>query len=155
MQKIISGILHLFLAALVLSSTTGFVVGQHYCGGKVVHTAFLHKAEGCGMKGDQNSKGCEWRNSLSRLPDGEKQFVQTPCCLDVIQLIQSELPQEKWQQKELQDAKPLPTAPVVVLQSHSPSVIQVLALQHLAKAPPPPLPAERFDLPVFVQSFLL
>ncbi len=139
----------------MLSSSTGFVVGKHYCGGKVVHTAFMHEAAGCGMKSDEDRSSCG-REEKPHTPQQQDQMHQTPCCQDVLQLIQPETPQEKLQNQELQTGKSLPTAPAMTPLAALHKAFPKDAFQHLAKAPPPPLLyLKELNLLAFVQVFLL
>lgn len=47
-MKAIRPILCLFLAVLVLVSSTSFMVGMHLCNGEIKNIAFLTHADGCG-----------------------------------------------------------------------------------------------------------
>jgi len=49
-MKIIKTISVVALALLVLLSSTSFMVGIHFCGGKMKNVALLSKAEDCGME---------------------------------------------------------------------------------------------------------
>ena len=49
-MKAIRSISVVFLAMLVLVSSTSFMVGIHLCGGRVQNVAFLSKADGCLME---------------------------------------------------------------------------------------------------------
>lgn len=59
MKSVFHKILSLFMAFVVLFSTTSFTVNMHYCGGTLVETAIFQKAKGCGMEMDKPStEGC-------------------------------------------------------------------------------------------------
>ncbi|GAA4282249.1 HYC_CC_PP family protein [Gaetbulibacter aestuarii] len=49
MKKALFKILASTMALLVFFSTLSFTVDMHFCGDKLVETAFFHKAKGCGM----------------------------------------------------------------------------------------------------------
>ena len=42
------------MAFLVMFSTMSFTINMHYCGDRLVDTAFFHKAKGCGMEMDES-----------------------------------------------------------------------------------------------------
>ena len=59
MKSVFHKILSLFMAFVVLFSTTSFTVNMHYCGGTLVETAIFQKAKGCGVEMDKPStEGC-------------------------------------------------------------------------------------------------
>ena len=49
-MRSIRNILSVVFAALVLFSSTSFVIGVHRCGGSIQTVAILHKAAGCAME---------------------------------------------------------------------------------------------------------
>lgn len=49
-MKKFRSILSIVLAALVLVSSTSFIVGMHYCSGEIQHIALFTKAESCEME---------------------------------------------------------------------------------------------------------
>ena len=105
------------------------------------------------MKSDDDRSSCN-RDENGNSP--QDQISQTPCCQDVLQFIQSETPQEKLQNQELQAGKLLPTAPAITPLTTWRKALSQNACQHLAKAPPPPLLyLKDLDLLAFVQVFLL
>jgi hypothetical protein len=65
-MKIVRTIAAVILAFLVLVSSTNFVIGVHYCMGKVKDVAFLTKADAC--------------KNETKLPPCHKQTK--PCCED-------------------------------------------------------------------------
>lgn len=55
MKEKISKIVSVFLAFVVLLSTTSFTVDMHYCGDFLVDTGVFSKAETCGMEEEKPS----------------------------------------------------------------------------------------------------
>ena len=53
MKKALFKIVASFMAFLVFFSTLSFTVDMHFCGDKLVETAFFHKVKGCGMTMEQ------------------------------------------------------------------------------------------------------
>jgi hypothetical protein len=66
-MKVIRSISAVVLALLVLVSSTSFMIGVHFCMGKVQNVAFLTKAESCAM--EQNLPPCH-------------RHQKAPCCAD-------------------------------------------------------------------------
>ncbi|WP_431472178.1 hypothetical protein I5168_00970 [Nonlabens sp. SCSIO 43208] len=57
-MKLIYQIKAVFLALLVLASTQGLVIDQHFCGSFLVDTAVNHQADSCGMDSMEKSGCC-------------------------------------------------------------------------------------------------
>lgn len=68
-MKLLHSILSIVLAFLVLLSSTNFMVGIHYCGGRVQNVAIFTPADKCGME-------------KSLPPCHRKMMANTHCCDD-------------------------------------------------------------------------
>jgi hypothetical protein len=68
-MKLLRSILSIVLAFLVLLSSTNFMVGIHYCGGKVQNVAVFTPADECDME-------------KSLPPCHRKMMARTHCCDD-------------------------------------------------------------------------
>jgi len=69
-MKLLKPIVAIVFAFLVFLSSTSFVVGVHYCGGKVKDVQFLELADGCGH---------------NQLPPCHRQLMSNCCKDEVIQ----------------------------------------------------------------------
>ena len=149
MQRI-AAILHLFLAFLLLSSSSGLVIGEHYCQGQRVQTALFRQADGCGMEKKGKISSCKLR---AKTKSGQTQISQSDCCQDRVQLLKTENQQDKTPQQELLQ-KPVLTSPIFSENDCLPAnSYSQKAKNHLPKDPPPPKPG-RQHLAAFTQSFL-
>lgn len=60
MKEVLQKISAVFLAIIVMLSTMSVTVDMHYCGDSLVDTAFITKADSCGMEAmTVNSSDCE------------------------------------------------------------------------------------------------
>jgi len=96
MKSILHKIASVIMALVVLLSTMSFTISMHYCGDRLVDTAFFHKAKGCGMEMDESipvssnsvsKKGCctdkhitvkgqdELNTSFDKLTFKQQQFI--------------------------------------------------------------------------------
>ncbi len=142
---------HLFLALLLLSSSSGLVIGEHYCQGQRVKTALFRQADGCGMEKKGRMASCQLQ-ATSR--SGQTQVSQSDCCQDRIQLLRTENKQDKTSRLELlQHPTVLLPAPALMSTDEPLVGFYRFTATHLPKGPPPPKPG-RHNLPAFTQSFL-
>lgn len=74
-KGILKNITAVCLAFLVMASTMSFTINEHYCGGSLVDTSFILKADTCMMEGMKMAD-----------PDATS-VIKNKCCNDVITII--------------------------------------------------------------------
>ena len=144
-SRYIKNILAVFLACLLLITNMGFTLATHYCGGKAIKTQIVL---------DKSEFSCEAKETASKMvcdEDSQKSLLKTKsCCQNEYVLIEVE---------ENYHAPVVETIPVnfVTLFACTVGLHKTFLRQGSSKAiyqnhPPPLL---NFDIPVWIQSFLL
>ena len=73
MKPVFKKISAILMAFVVLFSTMSFSISEHYCGERLVNSAFFSKAESCGME------------MQKPLPTNNCNIEKKDCCNDVVQ----------------------------------------------------------------------
>ena len=129
-----------FLAFVVLVSTSGFTISSHICGGKKVKTvmSITHSDVSCGMEEDSDSISCE-----------KGSIMTSNCCQNEFQLVQFD--KDYTQQLNKVEFNQDLTAVLftVVFDLFSSETSQEIFYSDYS---PPPLVR---NIPVLIQSFLI
>jgi len=79
-MKIFKEIGTLFLAGLILLTSSGFTINQHFCMGKLKEISINSEPAGCMMK---TGISCSLKTEIPSTPEGD-------CCQDKIDIIDSD-----------------------------------------------------------------
>lgn len=149
-------LLNIILAFLVITSSTGFVINQHYCQGELKGTAFMVKAKTCHDSASESEQSLHLADMPANCPMHQTSKSSSceekkGCCNDETEFVKLDIDQEISSLKLPEISIPVISAILVFsyqLNYLSPELSPVPYLNYK-----PPLIV--CDLPASLQTFLL
>ena len=149
-------LINIILAILVFTSSSGFVINQHFCQGELKNTAFVVKAKTCHDSNTSKHEAaghskmppnCPMHQSKGPVPCDEKK----DCCNDKSEFVKLDIDQEITSMELLEIKKPVCSAIEIFPDSFNQEDPETYPIHYLNYKPPLIV----CDLPVSLQTFLL
>lgn len=98
-RNLASRLLNIILALLIITSSTGFVINQHYCQGELKETAFMVKAKTCHDRSSVSNHSGPMANMPANCPMHQTNNPSSceekkDCCNDETEFVKLDIDQE-------------------------------------------------------------